>query len=82
MRTPVLALAYDPLVARQLTLEWGVRPVVVEADELGDEQELTRALVLARELGPLEPGDRVVLTAGPTAYSPGATNVIVVRELS
>jgi pyruvate kinase len=82
MRTPVLALAYDPLVGRQLTLEWGVRPVVVKADELGDEHELTRALVIARELGPLELGDRVVLTAGPTAYSPGATNVIVMREIS
>jgi pyruvate kinase len=81
-RTPVLALAYDPLVARQLTLEWGVRPVAVEADELGGDHELARALVIARELGPLERGDRVVLTAGPTAYSPGATNVIVVRELT
>jgi pyruvate kinase len=78
----VLALAYDPLVGRQLTLEWGVRPVLVEADELGNECELTRALALARELGPLEPGDRVVLTAGTTAYSPGATNFIAVRELS
>jgi pyruvate kinase len=82
LRTPVLALAYDPLVARQLTLEWGVRPVLVDADELGDEHELTRTLGIARELGPLEPGDRVVLTAGPTAYSPGATNVIAVRDLS
>jgi pyruvate kinase len=81
-RTPVLALAYDPLVGRQLTLEWGVRPVVVEADEVGDEHELTWALAIARRLGPLEPGDRVVLTAGTKAYSPGATNVIVVRELS
>jgi pyruvate kinase len=78
----VLAIAHDPLVARQLNLEWGVRPVVVEPDELGDEHELTRALVIARELGPLELGDRVVLTAGPTAYSPGATNVIVMREIS
>jgi pyruvate kinase len=81
-RTPVLALAYDPLVGRQLTLEWGVRPVLVEAGKDGDEPELTRALAIARELGPLEPGDRVVLTAGTTAYSPGATSVIVVRELS
>jgi pyruvate kinase len=82
LRTPVLALAHDPLVARQLTLEWGVRPVVVEVDELGDEHELTRALLIAREQYPLERGDRVVLTAGPTAYSPGATNVIVMRELA
>jgi pyruvate kinase len=78
----VLALAYDPLVARQLTLEWGVRPVLVEAGPDGDEQEVARALVIAQELGPLERGDRVVLTAGATAYSPGLTNVIVVREVS
>jgi pyruvate kinase len=81
-RAPVLALAYDPLVARQLTLEWGARPVVVEAGELAEEQELNRALMIARELGPLERGDRVIITAGPKAYSPGATNVIAVRELS
>jgi pyruvate kinase len=81
-RTPVLALAYDPQVVRQLTLEWGVRPVPVEPDDQGDECELTRALEVARWAGPLEQGDRVVLTAGSKAYSPGATNVIVVRELS
>jgi pyruvate kinase len=81
-RTPVLALAYDPLVANQLTLEWGVQPVAAEAGDLGDEHELTRALEVARKVGPLETGDRVVLTAGPAAYSPGATNVVVVRELS
>jgi pyruvate kinase len=77
---PVLALAHDPVVAAQLTLEWGVRPVPVEVDDLSD--ELTRAVEVARDAGPLAAGDRVVLTAGPRAYASGATNVIVVRELS
>jgi pyruvate kinase len=77
---PVLALAHDPVVAAQLTLEWGVRPVLVAADDLPD--ELTRAVEVARDSGPLEAGDRVVLTAGPRAYASGATNVIVVRDLS
>ncbi|HYZ30273.1 MAG TPA: pyruvate kinase [Thermoleophilaceae bacterium] len=81
-RTPVLALAYDPLVARQLTVDWGVRPVHLEAEELGDERELKRAMEIAREAGPLDPGDRVVLTGGTSAYTSGGTNVIVVRELA
>jgi pyruvate kinase len=79
-RTPVLALAHDPLVAAQLTLEWGVRPVLVEVggsfDELAD-----RAVEIAGDVGRLDSGDRVVLTAGPRAFTPGATNAIVVREL-
>jgi pyruvate kinase len=57
-----------------------VRPVPVEVDDLSD--ELTRAVEVARDAGPLAAGDRVVLTAGPRAYASGATNVIVVRELS
>jgi pyruvate kinase len=81
-RTPVLALAHDPLVASQLTVDWGVRPIEVEKEDLGDEEELTRALEIAREAGPLVPGDRVVLTAGSTPYLAGGTNVISVRELS
>jgi pyruvate kinase len=79
-RMDVLALAHDPLVAAQLTLEWGVRPVLVEVggslDELAD-----RAVQIAGEVGRLDPGDRVVLTAGPTAFTPGGTNAIVVRDV-
>jgi pyruvate kinase len=80
-RTPVLALACDPKVVHQLTVEWGVRPVLLEARALGDGHEVSRALEVAREAGPLTTGDRVVLTAGPRAFSSGGTNVIAVREL-
>jgi pyruvate kinase len=79
-KTPMLALAHDPVVAAQLTTEWGVQPFVVEVD--GSPQELTaHALDVAVDLCGLVTGDRVVLTAGPRAFSPGATNVIVVHEL-
>jgi pyruvate kinase len=80
-RTPVLAIVYDALVARQLSVDWGVRPLHLEAEELGDEQQLCRALEVARKAGPLGAGDRVVLTGGTTRSSPG-TDVIAVRELS
>jgi pyruvate kinase len=77
---PVVALAHDPVVAAQMTLEWGVCPVLVEVggslDELAD-----RAVEIVEEIGGLERGDRVVLTAGPRAFASGATNVVLVREL-
>jgi pyruvate kinase len=78
--TLMLALAHDPRVAAQLTVEWGVQPVVVDVGS--SPLELTeQALDVARDVRGLTRGDRVVLTAGPRPFSPGATNVIVVREL-
>jgi len=79
-RTPILALAHDPGVAAKLTTEWGVHPVV--ADVGGSPYELTEtALDVARDEVGLASGDRVVVTAGPRAFFPDATNLIVVREL-
>jgi pyruvate kinase len=79
-RTPMLALAHDPVVAAQLTTEWGVQPLVVEVG--GSAHELTeQALDVAADVCGLVSGDRVVVTAGPRPFSPGATNVIVVSEL-
>jgi pyruvate kinase len=78
--TRIVALAHDPVVADQLTIEWGVQPLAVDVG--GSPNELIEeALGIARELGSLASGDRVVLTAGPQTFSSGATNAIVVREL-
>ncbi|MDX6699937.1 MAG: pyruvate kinase [Baekduia sp.] len=80
LRTPMLALAHDPVVAAQLTTEWGVQPLYVEVG--GSPHELAEhALDIARDTCGLASGDHVVVTVGPQAFSPGATNVIVVREL-
>jgi pyruvate kinase len=77
---PVCALAHDPLVAAQLTLEWGVRPVVVEVD--GSLDELAdRAMEIIEAISDLDQGDRIVLTAGPRPLTPGATNVVLMREV-
>jgi pyruvate kinase len=78
--TPILALVQDPTVAQQLTVEWGVQPVVVDIGGSPEERN-EAALRVARQLGGLSSGDRVVLTAGPQAFFSGATNAIVVREL-
>jgi pyruvate kinase len=79
-RRPIIALAHQPGVANQLTLEWGVFPCeMATADTVDDMVEL--ALVTARDFAGLEPGARVVLTAGRRTGTPGATNLVMVREI-
>jgi pyruvate kinase len=72
---PVIALTHLRRSAQQLALEWGVTPVEIE--ERADVEDLwLRSLEAARASGFVEPGDRVVLTAGTAVNRPGATNVI------
>jgi pyruvate kinase len=78
-RRPILALADTPRVACQLTLEWGVHPTSMPTVETVDEL-IESALVRGRDHGGLPSGARVVLTAG-RAGMPGATNLIMVREV-
>ena len=60
-----------------MALEWGVTPVLMaEADNVED--LWVRALEAARDSGAVDPGDRVVLTAGTAVNLPGSTNVIKV----
>jgi len=49
------------------------------ADNVDEMIEL--ALVTARDYAGLEPGSRVVLTSGRRTGTPGATNLVMVREI-
>ena len=75
--TPAGAVMHAAVV---LAEQLGAR-VVVDVDGSADER-IEEALRLARDVGALAGGDRVVLTAGPHAFFSGATNSIVVRELA
>jgi pyruvate kinase len=79
-RRPIVALAHDARVADQLTLEWGVTPTSMQTASTVDEM-IEWALEGARDVSGLAPGSRVVLTAGRQTGTPGATNLIMVREL-
>jgi pyruvate kinase len=79
-RRPIIALAHDPRVANQLALEWGVRPTTMGVASTVDEL-IEAALERARDFADLEPGDRVVLTAGRRTGTPGATNLITLRDI-
>jgi pyruvate kinase len=79
-RRPIIALAHDQRVANQLALEWAVRPTTMGAAESVDEL-IDAALERARDFAGLEPGSRAVLTAGRRTGTPGATNLITLREI-
>ena len=79
-RRPIVALVHQPGVGNQLALEWGVYPTPMPtADSVDEMVEL--ALMHARDHAGLEPGARVVLTAGRRTGTPGATNLLMVREI-
>jgi pyruvate kinase len=80
-RRPILALAHDPVVAAQLTLEWGVYPTSMEAAESVDDMIDEALATVAANFAELGSGATVVLTAGRRTGTPGATNLIMIREL-
>src|SRR5581483_4124664 len=76
-RRPIVALTHVDWAMRQLALEWGVTPLLIP--EMSDVEALWAAAVeAARAAGIVQPGDRVVITAGTAVNIPGSTNVIKV----
>jgi pyruvate kinase len=77
---PIIALCHDPRVTNQLALEWGVYPTTIEAAD-NVEEMVENALIAARDFGHVPIGARVVLTSGRQTGTPGATSLIMVREI-
>src|SRR5262245_52156288 len=76
-RRPVVALTRIEASLQHMAIEWGMTPL--RLDEVTDVEELwARSIAAARDAGVVEPGDRVVLTAGTAVNIPGSTNVIKV----
>jgi pyruvate kinase len=76
-RQPIVAVTHVERTWRQLTLVWGVQPVLVE--RVTDLDLLvTQGVRAARALGLAGPGDRVVVTAGVPIGQPGTTNFLKV----
>jgi pyruvate kinase len=76
-RRPIVALTHKDWAMRQLALEWGVTPLLID-ESPNIEQLWSASIKAAREAGFLEVGDRVVITAGTAVNIPGSTNVIKV----
>jgi pyruvate kinase len=79
-RRPVLGLTHHDYAWRQMAVEWGVIPLRIP--KCADVEELwERSVEAARNSGLVEPGDRVVITAGTAVNIPGSTNVIKVETV-
>ena len=81
-RSPVdiVGLTTDKKVWRKLALSWGVTPVLSEKFNSVDVM-FYKAKECARAALSLNPGDNVVLTAGPINGQCGNTNTIKVEQI-
>ncbi|MDD9821901.1 MAG: pyruvate kinase [Gammaproteobacteria bacterium] len=76
-QSPILAITSSPQVVRRLALNWGVFAVHYPHRRRGgaDEDKVRFALQRAGELGYVNAGDLVILTAG-SSHQAGSTNLI------
>lgn len=77
---PILGVSNDPVVYRQLSLVWGVHPVLSHG-EVTYESLLARASEYLLERGIAKHGDRIAVTAGVPFHVRGTTNLLRVEEL-
>jgi pyruvate kinase len=77
---PILAITSSKLVARRLSMNWGVFPIVYDGVRT-DDARIKFAIAKAKELGYVGAGDIIVATAG-YAQEAGGTDLIRVITLS
>lgn len=77
---PVIAVTSDEIVAKKLTVRFGVYPIV--AEEMASTDEIMeKSVAIAKENGFVKAGDTVVLAAGVPANEVGTTNLLKVSEV-
>jgi pyruvate kinase len=76
---PILALTSSPMVARKLSLNWGVIPILYNGEPT-DRRRLNFAIKQAKARGYLKTGDIVVSTSGHHQEA-GGTDLIRVVTL-
>jgi pyruvate kinase len=79
-RRPIIGLTHHDYSRHHMALEWGVTPVPIP--QCADVEELwSTSIEAARRTGIVDPGDRIVITAGTAVNIPGSTNVIKVETV-
>jgi pyruvate kinase len=74
----ILAITFDELTQRGLTVNWGVDPIVAEKPQSTDEM-FDLAVKKAQDLGFAKEGDLILIVAGVPVGESGATNVMKVQ---
>ncbi len=78
--TPIIAVTPNPNTHRQLMLSWGVIALQGEPVQNTD-RLLHHSIEKAYEAGLIQPGEKVVLTAGVANNMPGTTNLMTVEQV-
>ena len=73
--TPIIACVLTEQVYRQLTLSWGITPIMMEYAHDTDEL-IEKAVSTSQSAGLVQDGDLVVITAGVPVGISGTTNMI------
>ena len=73
----IIGLTHHDYALRQMALEWGVTPLLIP-EQPNVEDLWGLSIESSRAAGMVQPGDRVVITAGTQVNIPGSTNVIKV----
>lgn len=79
-KAPVLASTPSPGVLRQLTLSWGVTPILVPQTNTIDDMLDVSIDAMVRK-GFIREGDLIILTAGVRTGIPGSTNLLQVNRI-
>jgi pyruvate kinase len=77
---PIVGATSNRATYRQLTLSWGVHPLLCAPTQNTDEM-LREAVARSLEAGLVRPGDTVVISAGVPVGVPGNTNLIKVQRV-
>lgn len=74
-KAPIIAFPSNEQVARQLSLVWGVRPIVTKRAE-SEQDVFLNAISYAEQKGCIVKGDLIVITAGAPVGVGGMTNML------
>lgn len=76
--TPIIACVMDTAIQRQLSLTWGVRPIIMPYVQSTDAM-IEGSVEAAKQAGLIQDGEIAVVTAGVPAGIAGTTNMIKVH---
>lgn len=76
--TPIIACVLDEAVQRQLSLTWGVKPLIMDYVTNTDDM-IEGSVAVAKKAGLIQNGEIAVVTAGVPAGIAGTTNMIKVH---
>jgi pyruvate kinase len=79
-KVPVVATTLNPVAQRQMSLLWGVIPLMMRQESSTD-LLFYKSVELAKQAKIIKPGDIVVITAGVPLSTAGNTNLMKVQEV-